>query len=63
VVLREWGRLPAGMLETILDYRAYAAAKADYDRDETVRPHESALRQLVRLIEFDLAKEEIDARA
>jgi len=29
--VREWDALPAGFLETILEYRAYAYAKAAYD--------------------------------
>ncbi len=62
VVLRERARLPVGMLETILEYRNYAAVKADYDRDATPRADESALRQLVRIIESELVAEEIQAR-
>jgi hypothetical protein len=29
---REWLTLPAGFIETILEYRAYSRAKAAYDR-------------------------------
>lgn len=60
VVLRERARLPLGMLETIVEYRNYAAAKADYDRDPATRADASALRQLVQIIEFELAAEEIE---
>lgn len=59
MVLREWARLPVGMLETILEYRQYAAVKADYDRDPKPRPDESALRQLVRIVEFAIVHEEM----
>jgi len=31
VAWREWLQLPAGFLETILEYRAYSRAKASYD--------------------------------
>lgn len=59
VVLREWARLPVGMLEQILEYRRYAETKREYDRDSTTRADESALRQLVRILEFEIAHEEI----
>jgi len=56
---REWQRAPVGWLETILDYRAYAAAKwaneIDPKGDLTTE-----MRQLARGIEFDLAQEEIN---
>jgi len=58
-VLREWARLPVGLLETIVEYRRYAEVKADYDHDPKPRPDESALRQLVRIIEFEIVHEEL----
>lgn len=43
--------LPAGMLETILEYRAYARAKQQYDaRGRTA--HDSPLTDLVVEIDF-----------
>ena len=44
----------------MIEYRHYAAAKAEYDHNPQPRPNESALRQLVRQIEFALVQEEID---
>lgn len=60
MIWAEQQRLPVGFLEQVIEYRVYAAAKADYDRDPTPRPDESALRQLVRRIEFALVQEELD---
>jgi hypothetical protein len=60
--MAEWDRLPLGMLESILEYRDWAAVKADYTRDPKPRAGESALRSLVRQIDFEIAQQEIATR-
>lgn len=63
VVLREAARLPVGMLDTILDDRHYAAAKARRDHTDDPRTlPPTPLLQLVEQIEFELAAEEIAHR-
>jgi hypothetical protein len=54
--VREWQALPAGFLETILDYRAYARAKAAYDA-RGQRTHEPPLTDLVLEHDFALVQE------
>ncbi len=49
------------MMETILEYRAYAAAKAANDADPK-GAQGSALRQVAQRIEFELVQEEINSR-
>ena len=64
VVIAERARLPVGLLDTLLEYRRYAEAKAL--RDQTDDPRTlppTPLLQLVEEIEFDLAAEEIANRA
>jgi hypothetical protein len=53
---REWRNLPVGFMETILDYRAYARAKATYDaRGQT--SHDPPLMDLVMEHDFFLVNE------
>jgi hypothetical protein len=53
-------RLPAGFLEQLIEYRAYAAAKQVYAQNPKA---EGGLVDLVKVIEFELAQEAIaDAR-
>lgn len=60
VVMREWARLPVGMLETIIDYRLYAQTKAIRDRTERQQDLPQTPRfQLVQQIEFELAAEDL----
>lgn len=54
--LREWLRVPAGLLESIIEMRAYAGAKARYEFDPKAT---GGLAQLVKELEFELAAEEI----
>jgi len=59
-ILREQARAPAGLLEEILDVRAYTAAYFAVQAKDTPRgttPTTSAMEVLVREIEMDLAKE------
>jgi hypothetical protein len=55
--LREWDRAPTGLLEDIIEARAYARAKAIYTQNPMA---EGELVQLVKVIEFELAQKEID---
>jgi len=57
-VLEEWARLPVGFLETLIEYRAYAAAKRANDVDPTGWSS-SPLRTLAFQIEMALAQEEM----
>jgi hypothetical protein len=52
---REWRNLPAGFLETILDDRAYARAKATYDAKG--QRYEPPLTDLVTEHDFALVQE------
>jgi hypothetical protein len=52
---REWLSLPAGFLETILEYRAYARAKATYDAKG--QRHDPPLTELVIEHDFALVQE------
>ncbi len=49
--------MPAGFLEQIIEYRNYVGAKAVYDQHPAAT---SGLIDLVRIIDFELAQEEID---
>ena len=53
-------RCPEGLLETIAEFRLYAATKVASDRAKTAteRP-EGAMADLVTAIEFELAEEEL----
>jgi len=60
---REWLRAPAGLLEEILEARAYDQAKAMTDAADTAdarkRLPQTPLFDLVKAIEFDLAHREM----
>lgn len=60
---REWLRAPAGLLEDIIEARMYARAKHIYDDAHAHgrRAPSSPLFDMVQEIEFDLAREELDA--
>jgi hypothetical protein len=49
-------------MEQVIEYRAYAATKAAYDHQQNPKA-QSPMWQLVQTIEFELAREEIAARA
>lgn len=55
--LAELERVPVGLLETIIDYRSYAAAKAMVDADPKAQGERA---QLVKQIEFELVAEDTD---
>jgi len=55
----EWQRLPAGMLEQIIEYRNYAAAKHANDVDPKGASQGGPMRQLAMEIEFALVQEGI----
>lgn len=57
---REWQALPAGFLETILEFRAYARAKAAYDA-RGQKTYEPPLTDLVLEHDFALVQERRDA--
>jgi hypothetical protein len=57
---REWMTAPSDLLETIIQFRAYAQAKNMYDTAKSKRDiPQSPMIDLVRAIDFDLALEEI----
>lgn len=58
-MLAEVDRLPAGTLETILEYRYLARAIAIYDQDPTAK---GALVAFVRELDFERAQEELDQK-
>jgi hypothetical protein len=59
--LREWERAPEGLLETILEYRSFAHAKAAVDRAQSKADiPQTPMCDLVQEIEFDIAREELD---
>lgn len=66
VALREWQRAPSELLEHLIEARAYAHAKGQYDSATTAeavkRLPASDLMKLVKRIDFELAHEAIDAR-
>lgn len=61
--VREWRVAPAGLLETILECRAFAAAKqiVDHARNAKDIPP-TPMTALVQEIEFDLAQQDLNAR-
>ena len=58
---REWRRCPAGFLEQIVEFRAYARAKGRYDAASTAEAQKALfgddLVQLVKTLDFELAQE------
>ena len=54
-------RVEVGMLEQIIEYRAYAATKAAYDQQQNPKA-EGPLWQLVKVIDFELAGEALRQR-
>jgi hypothetical protein len=58
---KEWEQAPAGLLETIIAYRAYARAKGVYDRRGQSRPTVPLL-DVVTAIDFDLVAEALKDR-
>ncbi len=62
--LREWQEAPDGLLETIVEMRAFAATKAAYDAatDKESMP-KSPLADLVKELDFGRADRTIAARA
>lgn len=61
VAYREWLEAPAGLLETIIEYRAYRQAKAAFETSPKTAG-DSPLVQLAKEITFDLVQEEIVGR-
>lgn len=61
VIWAEQQRLPAGFLEQVIEYRAYAAAYAANEIDASGW-QASPLRTLAKEIEHELAEEEIEGR-
>jgi hypothetical protein len=62
--LREWQRLPVGLLEDVIEARAYARLKAAYDSATTPAARSALpatpLLDLVKVITFERAQAEID---
>jgi hypothetical protein len=62
--LREWQRLPVGLLEAVIEARAYGRLKAAYDAATTTEARAalpaSPLLDLVKVITFERAQAEID---
>jgi hypothetical protein len=62
--LREWQRLPVGLLEDVIEARTYARLKAAYDAATTPRRASALpatpLLDLVKVITFERAQAEID---
>jgi hypothetical protein len=61
-VLDEQDRLPVGLLEEIVEARAYAATFHGYEQSQRTDGYEHPLLTLVKQIESELAQEEIAAR-
>ncbi len=65
---QEWVEAPAGFIEELIEARAYAAAKASYDRlsdyDEPTRRRvmSQPIMQLVRDVDLGLAQAAMDAK-
>lgn len=59
VALSEWDQAPAGLLETILEYRHFGRAFAIYEQDPKAK---GPLLQLMRELDFEMAQEEIDGQ-
>jgi hypothetical protein len=64
--IEQWRELPVGLLEGIIEARAYAHAKLAYDHADTPELQRALprtpLMALVKRIDFELAQEDIDAR-
>lgn len=60
VIMAERARLPTGFLEQIIEYRSYAATKQAYDRQQNPKAT-SEMWDLVKLIEFEIAGEDLAA--
>jgi hypothetical protein len=62
--LREWQRLPVGLLEDVIEARAYARLKAAYDHATTPAARSALpatpLLELVKVITFECVQAEID---
>ena len=54
-------RVEVGLLERIIEYRAYGATKAAYDHQQNPKA-EGPMWRLVKEIEFELAGEELTRR-
>lgn len=53
--------MPVGLLETILEYRAFAAAKQQLDRnDPKAEIPDTPMFRLARLVEFELARQDLE---
>lgn len=62
--LREWWAAPVGLLETILEYRAFAAAKAIVDAADRLEDiPQTPMTTLVQEVEFALAKQRRTSRS
>lgn len=61
--IAEWQAAPVGLLERIIEYRAFAAAKnvVDNARDKDQIP-DTPMTALVQEIEYDLVKARVAAR-
>ena len=62
--LREYERLPVGLIEAVIEARAYGRLKAAYDQATTpaaraARPA-TPLLDLVKVITFELVQQELD---
>lgn len=58
--IAEWERAPAGLIESILEVRAFTAAKQVYDRAENKNQiPDEPLVQLVKELDFDAAAAEL----
>jgi hypothetical protein len=61
--IQEWERAPAGLLESILEVRAFIAAKQVYDRAENKNQiPDEPLVQLVKAFDFAEAESELAAK-
>jgi hypothetical protein len=61
-IVRELERVPVGFLEQIVEYRAYAYAKAQNDADESGKGWTSTpMRTLAQEIEMELAAQVAEA--
>jgi hypothetical protein len=56
---REWQRLPAGCLEQVIEYRAFARAYQVYQANPKAQ---GEMVQLVKVIEFEEVQRELDAQ-
>lgn len=58
---RCWLKMPAGFMERVIEYRAYAGTKAQYDHASNPKA-ESPMLSLVKEIDFEIAQEDINSR-